>query len=88
MRFLPDILGKLPIALAEEGKLDEAEAKLKEAKSKIEEYYNAVKSIDPKGYAPIKERADGQIAIAEALITEKKSGNADATAVVLPVSVV
>lgn len=79
-RFLPDVIGKIPIALAEEGKVDEADAKLKEAKTKIEEYYNAVKTIDSKGYAPIKERADGQIAIAEALITEKKSGSADSAA--------
>jgi hypothetical protein len=79
-RFLPDLLGKIPIALAEEGKLDEAEAKVKEAKGKLDAYYNEVKALDSKGYAPIKERAEGQIAIAEALIAEKKGGNADQTA--------
>ncbi len=71
-RFMPDVVSKLPVCLAEEGKFDEAEAALKDGDTRIKDYRNEAIKIAP-GYAEIADRAIGRLALARARIAELKA---------------
>lgn len=71
-RFLPEILVKLPVCLAEEGKLDEADAKLKEAETRLKSYRDETIKIHNE-FGKIADRANAQLAIADARIAERKA---------------
>ncbi|MCY3023415.1 MAG: hypothetical protein NTW87_30920 [Planctomycetota bacterium] len=71
-RFLPDILVKLPVCLAEEDKLDEAEAKLKEAETRIKAYRDETIKVHT-GFGEIADRATAQLAIADARLAKRKA---------------
>ena len=71
-RFMPDIVVKLPICLAEEGKLDEADAALKDAEERIKKYRDEAIKVGA-GYGEIADHAAAQIAVADARIAERKA---------------
>jgi tetratricopeptide (TPR) repeat protein len=71
-RFLPDILVKLPICLAEEGKLDEAAAKLKESETKLKAYRDEAIRVHA-GFNEIADKAAAELAIADARLAERKA---------------
>jgi tetratricopeptide (TPR) repeat protein len=76
-RFLPDILVKLPVCLAEEGKLDEAEAKLKEAEARLKAYRDETIKVHS-GFGDVADRAAAQLAIAGARLIERKAAEGKA----------
>jgi len=76
-RFIVDILTKVPVCLAEEGKLDEAEAKLKEAEVKLKAYRDETIKIH-NGFGEIADRAAAQLAIADARLAERKAADGKA----------
>lgn len=71
-RFLVDILVKLPICLAEEGKAAEAEAKLKEAETRLKAYRDEAIKIHS-GFGDLADKAAAQLAIADARLAERKA---------------
>lgn len=71
-RFLPDVMVKLPVCLAEEGKLADAEAKLREAEAKIKAYRAEGIQIHG-GFGELADKANAQLAIADARLAERKA---------------
>jgi len=71
-RFLVDILVKLPICLAEEGKLDEAAAKLKDSEAKLKAYRDETIRINA-GFNEVADKAAAELAIADARLAERKA---------------
>jgi hypothetical protein len=83
-RFLPDIVPKLPVCLAEEGKLEEAEAALKDAHARLKAYRDETLRV-ASGFAAIADRAAAELAVAGARVAESKaSGPLNKGAAVLP----
>ena len=77
-RFMPDIVSKIPICLTEEGKLDEAAAAIKDGNDKIKAFRSEGVAVAP-GYSDVADRAQAQLAVAEAKLAEKKADAAGAT---------
>ena len=67
-----DIVTKLPVCYAEQGKIAEAEAALKSAADSIKKYQDETGKMGP-GYSEPAERANVQLAIAKAKLVEKQA---------------
>jgi TolA-binding protein len=70
-RFILDVLVKLPVCLAEEGSIAEADTAIADAKKGIEAYKAECGRIAA-GYAQLVDRAMSQLAVSDARVTEKK----------------
>ncbi|HEY3321756.1 MAG TPA: hypothetical protein VGP72_14895 [Planctomycetota bacterium] len=71
-RFTLDILVKIPVCLAEMGKLDEAEAKLKEAEGRIKKYRDETIPIAQE-FGEQCDRASAHVGLAQARMAERKA---------------
>jgi tetratricopeptide (TPR) repeat protein len=70
-RFILDITCKLPVCLAEEDKLDEADAAMKEAEKTLKAYRDETNKVAD-GFRDIADRATALLSIADARIAEKR----------------
>jgi tetratricopeptide (TPR) repeat protein len=71
-RFTLDIMSKIPRCLAEQGKLDEAEAALKEAEARIKSYRDETIKVAQE-FGEQCDRATAAVAIASARVAEQKA---------------
>lgn len=71
-RFTLDIISKIPRCLAEQGKLDEAEAALKEAEARIKSYRDETIKVAQE-FGEQCDRATAAVAIASARLAEQKA---------------